>query len=124
METFLTALGASLAWFPLYALPAAIGVVPALLLLRRRDGRAYAADWATLYVPVLVWVLAIQLPGVHKSLGNVVELPIAGLAVALLAAARWFAGGRGRDRAAAWMFLTLGCTAAIVVAHVVPWLPE
>jgi hypothetical protein len=124
MEKFLSLLGASLVWSPLYALPAAVGVVPALLSLRHRNGRAYPADWATLYVPLLVWIFATELPGLHKSLGNVVEVPMVGLAVAALAIVRWVAAGRGRDRIGAWIFLVVACAAAVAVALLVPLQPE
>ena len=124
MEKFLSLLGASLVWSPLYALPAAVGVVPVLLTLRHRNGRAYPADWATLYVPLLAWMLASELPGLRKSLGNVIEVPVVGLAVAALAILRWLAGGRGRDRAGAWAFLALACAAAIAVALLMPLQPE
>lgn len=124
MEAIVEFLGAAIAWSPLYAIPAALGVVPTLLLIRRRAGNVHAADWATLCVPFLVWMLVTQLPGVHKSLSNLVEAPIIGLGVAVLAVARWFAAGRGRDRSAAWGFLACGCAVAIVVGLLVPSLPE
>ena len=124
IETILTVLGAALVWSPLYALPAALGVVPALLLIRRRTGRVYASDWATLCVPLLVWIVVTQLPGVNKSLSNVFELPMIGLAVAMLAVVRWFAAGRGRDRTVAWIFLACGCITALMVGLLTPLLPE
>jgi len=117
-------LGASLVWSPLYALPAAIGVVRALLSLRRRNGRAYPADWATLYVPLLVWIFATELPDLRKSLGNVVEVPMVGLTVAALAIVRWVAAGGGRDRIGAWIFLVVARAAAVAVALLVPLQPE
>ena len=124
MEKFLSMLGASLVWSPLYALPAAIGVVRALLSLRRRNGRAYPADWATLYVPLLVWIFATELPDLRKSLGNVVEVPMVGLTVAALAIVRWVAAGGGRDRIGAWIFLVVARAAAVAVALLVPLQPE
>jgi hypothetical protein len=124
IDAILTVLGAAIAWSPLYALPAALGVVPALLLIRRRTGQVYAADWATLCVPFLVWIAITQVPGVHKSLSNLVEVPTIGLGVAVLAVARWFAAGRGRDRAVSWAFLACACATAIVVGLLVPSLPE
>ena len=124
VEGILEFLDAAIAWYPLYAIPAGLGVVPTLLLIRRRAGNVYAADWATLCVPFLVWMLVTQLPGVHKSWSNLVEVPMIGLGVAVLAVARWFAARRGRDRSVAWGFLACGCAVAFVVGLLIPSLPE
>jgi hypothetical protein len=69
-------------------------------------------------------MLATELPGVQKSLGNVVEVPVVGLAVAALAFFRWVVAGRGRDRIGAWLFLVVACAAAILIGFLAPLQPE
>ena len=75
MDGFLDLLGAAVGCVPLYGLPAALGVVPALISLRHRGGQAHLSDWATLCLPPLVWILVTELARTAKSLGNLGELP-------------------------------------------------
>jgi len=117
-------IGVAVFWSPLYMVPAAIGIVPALVTLRERGERTFLPDWATLYLPFLVWIVFAASLNRPKSLGNVLEVPMLGLSVAVTALFRNLAAGGRRDRLVSWLFLLLACAIAAAVAMFTPLLPE
>lgn len=111
--------------YPLYLIPAAIGTVPALVMLKRRRGKALPADWLVLIIPVIVWLAAMALGGRAKSLANLIEAMYLGGCASLLAIPRYaLSGRRWSERVLSTAFLTAACVAGLLLWALVPALPE
>jgi hypothetical protein len=111
-------------WAPLYSVPAALGC----LLVRRLCSRAepvLLADWLNLILPWLLWFACVFALGRQKSLSNLGE---AYLLSSICTGTYWirlkYSRKRYPARRAAAYALTTVCLAAVLLATLVPALPE
>lgn len=110
---------------PLYLFPGSIGIIPALLFLKRRGGTVLPADWLVLIIPPMVWLTAMLVNGGGKSLSNLVEPIWLGGCASVLAVPRVaLSGRRWSERILSTAFLVAVCLAGLLLWAFVPGLPE
>ena len=111
-----------------YALTAAVGLTIAAVLLRNTTSSILWWEWPALLAPLAVWCLVWSIPTFidgRKSIANLAEPAIVGVAVGCLSLAirwlgtRWFQPSLVRPA-----FVCAGCIAAVLVALCTPILQE